>query len=136
MLYLLPNLLADLETHTSQLPVSVDSAVSRLTHLIAESEKEGRRYLRRFSFPSPKTFREIPIHLLNEHSTPADKKALLEQILKGGKHMSRRFRKWGDEGDVFRVRGKPFRFVRVTRMKVGERNNHGKKSLSEARMND
>ncbi len=84
MLYLLPNLLADLEAHAAQLPSSVDSAVSRLTHLIAESEKEGRRFLRRFTFPPPKTFREIPIHLLNEHSTPADKKALLDLILKGG----------------------------------------------------
>jgi hypothetical protein len=44
----------------------------------------------------------------------------VEQILKGGKHMSRRFRKWGDEGDVFHVKGKPFRFTRVERMKVGD----------------
>lgn len=44
----------------------------------------------------------------------------VEQILKGGKHMSRRFRKWGDEGDVFRVKGKAFRFVKVVRMKVGD----------------
>jgi N4-acetylcytidine amidohydrolase len=42
------------------------------------------------------------------------------QILKGGKHMSRRFRKWGDEGDVFHVRGKAFRFFRVARMRVGD----------------
>lgn len=44
----------------------------------------------------------------------------IDQILKGGKHMSRRFRKWGDEGDIFRVRGKPFRFTRVERMRVGD----------------
>jgi len=44
----------------------------------------------------------------------------VEQILKGGKHMSRRFRRWGDEGDVFHVRGKAFRFVRVTRLRVGD----------------
>lgn len=44
----------------------------------------------------------------------------VEQILKGGKHMSRRFRKWGDEGDIFRVKGKAFRFVKVTRLRVGD----------------
>jgi len=44
----------------------------------------------------------------------------VEQILKGGKHMSRRFRKWGDEGDVFHVKGKAFRFFKVTRIKVGD----------------
>ena len=44
----------------------------------------------------------------------------VDQILKGGKHMSRRFRKWGDPGDVFRVRGKAFRFARVERMKVSD----------------
>lgn len=44
----------------------------------------------------------------------------VDQILKGGKHMSRRFRKWGDEGDVFRVRGNAFRFIHVTRIRVGD----------------
>jgi len=44
----------------------------------------------------------------------------VEQILKGGKHMSRRFRKWGDEGDVFRVKGKAFKFVKVQRLRVGD----------------
>ena len=84
MLYLLPNLLQDQETHTSDLPSSVDAAVYQLNALIAESEKEGRRFLKRFSFPPPKTFREIPIHLLNEHSTPQDKKELLAKVKGGG----------------------------------------------------
>jgi hypothetical protein len=44
----------------------------------------------------------------------------VEQILKGGKHMSRRFRKWGDENDLFHVKGKAFRFTKITRLRVGD----------------
>ena len=43
-----------------------------------------------------------------------------EQLLKGNKQMSRRFRRWGDPGDTFTVKGKKFRFVRVERVKVGD----------------
>ncbi len=84
MLYLLPNILGDLPSHTSELPTSVDLAVAELTHLIAESEKEGRRFLSRFAFTLPKTWREVQIHLLNEHSQEGDKKALLAEIRRGG----------------------------------------------------
>jgi len=44
----------------------------------------------------------------------------VDWILKGGKQVSRRFRKWGDEGDVFHVKGKAFRFARVSRMRAGD----------------
>jgi len=44
----------------------------------------------------------------------------VEQVLKGGKHMSRRFRRWGDPGDVFHVKGKPFKFSRIERLRVGD----------------
>ena len=83
MLYLFPNLISDAESHGCQLPLSVDAAVAQVTGLIAESEKEGRKFLRRFVLPSPKTFRDIPIRLLNEHSTDADKKELLKEIKQG-----------------------------------------------------
>jgi 16S rRNA (cytidine1402-2'-O)-methyltransferase len=73
MLYLLPNLLADVENHVGQLPASVDTAVATLTG-----------FLRRFAFPPPKTFRDIPIRLLNEHSKESDKKELLKLIKEGG----------------------------------------------------
>lgn len=85
ILYLLPNLLGDLEDHRTHLPSSIDSVVAVLDSLIAENEKEARRFLKRFAYPSPKTFRDIPIHLLNEHSTPADKKELFAAITQGGK---------------------------------------------------
>lgn len=83
MLYLLPNLLFDADSHVGQLPQSVDAVVAQLTGLIAESEKEARKFLRRFAFAPPKTFRDIPIRLLNEHSTEADKKELLKEIKQG-----------------------------------------------------
>jgi 16S rRNA (cytidine1402-2'-O)-methyltransferase len=84
MLYLFPNLLADAQSHLGQLPANVDAAVAQITHLIAENEKEGRRFLRRFTFPASRTFREIPIRLLNEHSTEDDKKELLKEMKQGG----------------------------------------------------
>lgn len=83
MLYLLPNLLGESEGHTDVLPISVDRAVKLLDHLIAESEKEGRRFLKRFAYDPPKTFRDIPIHLLNEHTTPKEREELLQQVAKG-----------------------------------------------------
>lgn len=84
MLYLLPNLLGS-DQHTQVLPISVDAAVRELDHLIAESEKEARRFLKRFSFSGEKTFRDIPIHLLNEHTLPEQRKELIEHIIKGEK---------------------------------------------------
>jgi 16S rRNA (cytidine1402-2'-O)-methyltransferase len=85
MLYLLPNLLGDSEEHSDMLPISVDRAVSELDQLIAESEKAGRRFLKRFAFAPPKTFRDIPIHLLNEHTTPKEREELLRQVVQGQK---------------------------------------------------
>ncbi len=63
-LLLLPNLLNKEAHHELFLPKSVDRAVLSLDGLIAENEKEGRAYLKRFGAP----FRETPIHLLNKHS--------------------------------------------------------------------
>lgn len=84
MLYLLPNLLFDLPSHTEHFPASVDAAVATLTGLIAENEKKGRHFLRRFAYKDPKTFRDIPIHQLNEHSTQEDKEELIKKIQEGG----------------------------------------------------
>jgi 16S rRNA (cytidine1402-2'-O)-methyltransferase len=84
MLYLFPNLLADVEPHSAHLPSSVDAAVAEIVGLIAESEKQGRRFLRRFTFGA-RTFRDIPIRLLNEHSQDSDKKEILKEMMQGGK---------------------------------------------------
>lgn len=63
-LYLLPNLLDKEADHRLFLPSSVDQAVQSLNGLIAENEKEGRAYLKRFGIP----VQGFPIKLLNEHS--------------------------------------------------------------------
>jgi 16S rRNA (cytidine1402-2'-O)-methyltransferase len=83
MLYLFPNLLAEELSHPAFLPASVDAAVNQIKGLIAENEKEGRRFLRRFAFEG-RSFRDIPIRLLNEHTTPQEKIELLEEIRQGG----------------------------------------------------
>jgi 16S rRNA (cytidine1402-2'-O)-methyltransferase len=91
MLLLLPNLLDEELNHHLFLPASVDAAVASLDGLIAESEKSARRYLKRFTFPSPKTFRDIPIHLLNEHTPEQELGALLEPLKRG--------KRWGVVSD-------------------------------------
>ena len=63
-----------------------------LTGLIAESEKEGRRFLRRFAYEEGRSFRDIPIEILNEHSTRVDLASLKHLLKKGGK--------WGLVADV------------------------------------
>lgn len=78
-LYLLPNLLDETLPWEPFLPASVASAVSSLDGLIAESEKAGRRYLRRFV--DHEKMARTPIALLNEHT--AELGALLEPLLRG-----------------------------------------------------
>lgn len=81
-LYLLPNLLDHSQDHHAFFPSTVDTIVPILGGLIAETEKEARRYLKRFLFPEPKTFRDIPILLLNEHTTALQKEELIKTIAK------------------------------------------------------
>lgn len=80
-LLLLPNLLGDHRHHEPFLPAGVDKAVKSLDGLIAESEKEGRRFLSRFKTERPAA--EIPIALFNEHTPDADIDFLLEPVVKG-----------------------------------------------------
>ncbi|VHO02846.1 SAM-dependent methyltransferase [Candidatus Rhabdochlamydia sp. T3358] len=81
-LYLLPNLLDNSQDHHAFFPSTVDTIVANLGGLIAETEKEARRYLKRFVFLAPKTFRDVPILLLNEHTTALQKEELVETIAK------------------------------------------------------
>ncbi len=75
-LILLPNLIAD-NTESSAFPPILFEKMKTLTHLIAESEKEGRRYLKRFSLT-------LPILLLNEHTKDLSE---LTDPLKKGAHI-------------------------------------------------
>lgn len=72
-LILLPNIIAE-NTEACAFPPIVYEKVKTLTHLIAESEKEGRRYLKRFSLT-------LPILLLNEHTK--DFHELIDPLKKG-----------------------------------------------------
>lgn len=83
-LVLLPNVLNEEETNiTSCFTQSVISLVPMLDGLIAESEKGGRAFLKRFSFPEGKSFRDIPIKVLSEHTKDNEFAELLAPIKEG-----------------------------------------------------
>jgi 16S rRNA (cytidine1402-2'-O)-methyltransferase len=83
-LILLPNVLHDGDEDTrSVFPPIVQDKVISIKGLIAENEKEARRFLKRFTFPEGRTFREIPIKLLNEHTKPEELEDLLKPLLDG-----------------------------------------------------
>jgi 16S rRNA (cytidine1402-2'-O)-methyltransferase len=86
-LLLLPNLLGNHASVDMFLPHSVTETMQTIDGLIAESDKEGRRYLKRFATKKPAM--EIPIALLNEHtvknetSMKEEMDFLLEPIVSG-----------------------------------------------------
>lgn len=83
-LILLPNALdPSLDSSGFVTPVLSD-VVPLLTGIIAESEKGARAFLKRFNYEEPKTFRDVPIHLLNEHSKGEDLQELLQLLKSGG----------------------------------------------------
>ncbi|MCX6990923.1 MAG: SAM-dependent methyltransferase [Chlamydiae bacterium] len=83
-LILLPNVLNDEQPRLeSCFTADVITLVPSLDGLIAESEKGGRHYLKRFFFPEGKTFRDIPITLLSEHTKESEFLQLLAPIMKG-----------------------------------------------------
>lgn len=62
----------------------MEETVFDIEGLIAEDEKNARKFLKRFAYSNGRTFREIPIKLLNEHSKKEDLEELLA-LLKSGK---------------------------------------------------
>jgi 16S rRNA (cytidine1402-2'-O)-methyltransferase len=81
MLYLLPNLLDEAQPDTRLLPKAIDEIVATLDGLIAESERAGRRYLKRFVTKKP--LQQMPLRLLNEHTEDKELKELLEPLQRG-----------------------------------------------------
>lgn len=81
MLYLFPNVLEESQDHHEYLSALVDLHVAVIDGIIAESEKSARAFLKRFVFSRGRSFREIPIRLLNEHTKPEELKELLHPLL-------------------------------------------------------
>jgi len=76
MLILLPNLLEETLSPERFLPATLGATIKLIQGLIAESEKAGRRYLRKFL--SHDEMAALPIRLLNEHTK--DLTQLLEPL--------------------------------------------------------
>ncbi|MBI5273160.1 MAG: SAM-dependent methyltransferase [Chlamydiia bacterium] len=80
-LILLPNVLDTALPHELFLPSAVGSAVAQLSGVFVESEKEARRYLRRFL--SHDQMAALPLKPLNEHTSDDALEALVEPLLQG-----------------------------------------------------
>ena len=80
-LILLPNLLDESLDAFHFLPAGVGPVVGTLQGLIAESEKAGRRYLRRFL--THDQMAALPLQTLNEHSSPEQLQVLLAPLMRG-----------------------------------------------------
>lgn len=76
-LILLPNLLDE----AAQPDLSIAPIVAALDGLICESDKEGRRFLRRFL--SHDQMAKMPLKSLNEHTSASERGDLIEPLLKG-----------------------------------------------------
>ena len=84
MLYLLPNLLSDECAEAGWLAQTCFEVVPKLDGLICESEKRARRYLKLFTFPEGKTFRDIPLLVLSEHTSAQEvKEEIVPRVLQG-----------------------------------------------------
>jgi 16S rRNA (cytidine1402-2'-O)-methyltransferase len=79
-LILLPNLL-DPDSQMDLLPSMLALTIASLQGLICESDKEGRRFLRKYL--SHDQMAALPLKNLNEHTQKEDLKDLLSPLLKG-----------------------------------------------------
>ncbi|NDD58019.1 MAG: 16S rRNA methyltransferase [Chlamydiae bacterium] len=83
-LVLLPNVLnPDQESIASCFTAATLELVPTLDGLIVENEKEGRKYLKRFSFPEGRTFRDVPMRELSEHTSDEQMKDIIAEMKPG-----------------------------------------------------
>lgn len=80
-LYLLPNLIGPVANYRLFFPPNVVEAVGAIDGLIAESEGEGRRFLKHFTTKKPPY--QIPIALFPKKSSTREIDFLLEPVKKG-----------------------------------------------------
>ncbi len=77
-LLLLPNLLGEGDVDDF-FPKNLENRINEIDLLIAENEKEARKYLKRFTFVG-REFRDIPIRVLNEHTSDQELHELIKLI--------------------------------------------------------
>ena len=82
-LILIPNALNPALNTREFLTPAVSDLIPSLSGLIAESEKNARAFLKRFDCKQANS-RDIPIHLLNEHTSLEELQELLKHLKKGG----------------------------------------------------
>lgn len=84
ILFLFPNVLGE-ENDPAFFPGNMIEKVPIIDGLIAENDKNGRKFLKPFSFSNGRSFRDIPIYRMNKHTTEADFQEILELLQKGWK---------------------------------------------------
>jgi 16S rRNA (cytidine1402-2'-O)-methyltransferase len=82
MLTLLPNVLDESLDAIHFLPPPIASVIGALNGLYAESEKVGRRFLKRF-IPQ---FDRLPLRLINEHTASHEWEELLQPVCEKKEH--------------------------------------------------
>ena len=82
-LYILPNLLDPAGAKEGVCPQVLDEIIPGLDGLICENEKIARRYLKLFSFPEGKSFRDLKMETLSEHTDSSSINKLLDPLYEG-----------------------------------------------------
>lgn len=81
-LFLLPNCFDDAQPPTLLLPEGLSGLIQKLDGLVAESERNGRRYLLKL-LPQSTFARQLSIVCINEHSSKADYEHIASKVIQG-----------------------------------------------------